>query len=138
MALSTQSGKKFDEKEMRKAIVRDDGEVLDFDKLHLPEKKQAEGLPGKPNRPGKLDLDQLRDENVRLEQLLRQTVEETQALRAEMDQLKEQFALKRDQAAAQKLLDQREQLKQQIEQANAELKALRAKLEQLKRSLEKP
>jgi len=69
--------KKFDEKEMRKAIVRDDGEQLDIDKLHLPAKKQAKDLPGKPNPFGKFDLEQLREENSKLEQLLRQTVEET-------------------------------------------------------------
>jgi RNA polymerase sigma factor (sigma-70 family) len=45
----------FDESEMRKAIIRNDGENVDMDKLEMPAKKVQPGrpaLPGSPTPPG--------------------------------------------------------------------------------------
>jgi hypothetical protein len=162
----------YDEKEMRKAIVRDDGEVVDFDKLELPQLAQRgapggfPGMPGGPARggppgmagapamggppgmsgggpnrfsgtigpPADPKLRQLYDENAELKKLLQDTVDRTQEIRAEMEQMKQQFAAKRD---AQRLLIERATLTKQIEQATADLKALRDEFQRLRDSLRK-
>jgi hypothetical protein len=150
----------FDEKEMRKAIIRDDGEVFDLDRLELPKTKPlprgkmgpgmggpfGPGMPGagRPGGPGmptpafsSPKLQQLQEENAQLEEVLQTAFSEMQALRKEMEALKEQFGKRREQAEANRLLEERERLKQQIEQATAELKAMRDELQRLKRGLDK-
>jgi hypothetical protein len=160
----------YDEKEMRNAITRDGGEVIDFDKLDLPQvaKGAPPGMPGGPSMglpgmpgiggppgmaggmaaggagmPGVGDmgrppadprLKQLYNENLELKKLLQETLDRTQEIRAEMDQMKQQFAVKRD---AQRLMNERENLKKQIEQATADLRALRDEFQKLRNSLEK-
>jgi hypothetical protein len=153
----------YDEKEMRKAVVRDDGEVVDFDKLELPQvtKGGAPGMPGGPAKggppgmpnvglggappigpgmpqmgrpPADPKLKQLYDENLELRKLLQDTVDRTQEIRSEMEEMKQQFAAKRD---AQRLLDERANLKKQIEQATADLRALRDEFQRLRDSLQK-
>jgi RNA polymerase sigma factor (sigma-70 family) len=156
----------YDEKEMRKAIVRDDGEVIDLDKLDLPQVARGgpPGMPGGPamgppgmpaiggpggmapggpGMPGVADmgrppadprLKQIYNENQELKKLLQETLDRTQEIRAEMDQMKQQFAAKRD---AQRLMNERETLKKQIEQATSDLKALRDEFQRLRDSLQK-
>jgi RNA polymerase sigma factor (sigma-70 family) len=144
----------FDQKEMRKAIVINDGQEIDFDKLELPPKAAA-GPPGMGRGPGagmpgmgpgdgpgalapNANLRRLQDENAKLEQVLQQTAEEMQALRDEMAKVKERFAMRQEQVEAKKLLAERERLRQQLQQAQEELKAMRDELQRLKRALDQP
>jgi RNA polymerase sigma factor (sigma-70 family) len=153
----------FDEQEMRKAIVRNDGEELNLDKLQLPQKVQAGpmsggmagGKMGGPpgmfgpgsggGRPGGMppgmdaDLAKMREENAALEKMLDKTAVEMQSLRQEMDQLREQYSQRRRvQVEAEKLAAEREKLREALEDATAEIQAMRDELQRLKRSLEKP
>ncbi len=147
--------KNFDEAEMRKAIVRDDGEVVDFDKLELP--KQAgkgpgwgpppamPGVAGGPGRPGGMPgtpsspkLKKMQEENAALQQLLEKTKLEMQELRNQMAALKEEYANKnREQQETQRLLEERAKLRAAIESATAEVQEMRAELQRLKKGLEK-
>ena len=158
----------FDPMEMRKAIIRNDGEVIDFDKLKLRAQMGPGGMQGSPagmfggppgmkpggpagmagvpagmpggpgGPPPNFDLNLLQADNAKLEQLLQRTAKDMDALRQEVNQVKEQYALRREQGEAKKLLAEREKLRQQLEAANVELKAMRDELQQLKRGLDKP
>ena len=95
------------------------------------------GMPGVGDMgrpPADPRLKQLYNENLELKKLLLETLDRTQEIRAEMDQMKQQFAVKRD---AQRLMNERENLKKQIEQATADLRALRDEFQKLRNSLEK-
>jgi hypothetical protein len=143
----------FDEKEMRKAIIRDDGEVLDMEKLELPPMKPGGGPPGMGTPGGKMgggpgmpgmrpgtsgaggpgagpgfpmvdgDLAAMRQENIALERMLEKTVGDMQALRDEMAQLKEQYS-------------QRRRVQVEAEKLAAEREKLRATLEEAQAELQ--
>jgi hypothetical protein len=119
--------KNFNEKEMRKAIVRDDGFPLDLDLLKAPRARQTGLEPAT-----------LRQENRKLELTLREANEEVERLRKDLARLQDTLGVRRkEQQEIQQLLDEQERLKKAVEETTAELKALRDEVERLKRALER-
>jgi hypothetical protein len=119
--------KDFDEKEMRKAIVRDDGFPLDVDLLQAPRTQRTGFEPAT-----------LRQENRKLEHTLREANQEIERLRKDLARLQDTLGVNRkEQQEIQKLLDEQERLKKAVEDTTAELKALRSEVQRLKRALER-
>jgi RNA polymerase sigma factor (sigma-70 family) len=107
-----------DEEMLRRAITRNDGEVLDMDKLRAPQTAQV----------GKLDLDLLPRELPRLRAALKKALAEVQQAKEELTALKARLP-QGPQAAdpkVKRLLQEHAELWAALEHALQELRALRA------------
>jgi RNA polymerase sigma factor (sigma-70 family) len=116
--------KNADEEMLRRAIIRDDAQVIDFDKLHAPQ-------VGK----GKVDLDLLPQEIQRLKDMLAKARAEVARAREEVAALKAKQ--KRPDPKRNALLRQHAELQGLLEHTVRELQALQAEAQRLRDELKK-
>jgi hypothetical protein len=117
-----------DEEMLRRAITRNDGEVIDTDKLRAPQTAE----------PGKVDLDLIPQDMKRLRVALKKALAEVQEAKEELAALKARLP-QRPLAKTPKdnrLLREHAELWAALERALQELRALRAEKERIRDILE--
>jgi RNA polymerase sigma factor (sigma-70 family) len=117
--------KNADPETLRKLITRNGGEIVDFERLRVPQI----GVPGKE------DLEQLPQENRRLKAALDAATKEVEQQRKDLETLRRQLG--RDAADVPKLVREHRELRKALDEVLDELERLRAQRAALERALKK-